>query len=458
MQCAQDAEVLAAPDMLALALDAVIENAVHFTSEGGTITLTGEVTSTSCKVRVADDGPGLAIEDLDHVFDRFWHRRPPNGQMGSGLGLAMASATARACGGSVSVRNGETGGAVFEFELPVATAADLATSDDVQPRTFCADHPAPARLRGRHDAWMTASSSSSPPAPPGCTLWLTSQPGAAEKMKADAWIQLSYRERDRTTCRTCAAHAVARSSARRTPSRADVLGLPCRRGARLAVAPPAAAATSALALDVVSARTEPRAFGGIGVSSGDAVDSYTFLINLDTTGSTAQRTATGACSPSASTYPTACGWTSLNAAADAAPIVAQGTEADIAAGLELPDGKYLISVLADGYKLDGAHFEVPLSNTPVLVELQPMPLPDSTVKAQVFADMAPTNGAYDAGDRALQGFDGHLNDLLGEVTTDVYGNPVCTTYVGGPGQPRDPLSRTSTGTCSRSSTPWAAGA
>ncbi|WP_457209007.1 hypothetical protein, partial [Nocardioides sp. P5_C9_2] len=96
----------------------------------------------------------------------------------------------------------------------------------------------------------------------------------------------------------------------------------------------------------------------------------------------------------------------------------------------LPDGDYLISVLADGYKLDGAHFTMPLTDSPVSVELQPMPLPDSTVKGQVFADMAPTNGAYDAGDQPLQGFQGHLNDLLGEVTTDVYGNPVCTTYVG----------------------------
>lgn len=133
--CPDDADILAAPDMLGLALDAVIENAVHFTADGGTITLTGEVTATHCTVRVADDGPGLAPEDLGRVFDRFWHRRPPNGQMGSGLGLAMASATARACGGSVSVGNGDAGGAVFEFVLPVAAGTDTAT-DDL--------HPAPA--------------------------------------------------------------------------------------------------------------------------------------------------------------------------------------------------------------------------------------------------------------------------------------------------------------------------
>jgi signal transduction histidine kinase len=128
--CRGDADVLATPDMLALALDAVIENAVHFTAEGGAIALVGEVTATECRLSISDDGPGLAPEDLDRVFDRFWHRRPPNGQMGSGLGLAMASATARACGGSVSARNGDDGGAVFEFVLPVAAGADAAADDD----------------------------------------------------------------------------------------------------------------------------------------------------------------------------------------------------------------------------------------------------------------------------------------------------------------------------------------
>jgi hypothetical protein len=199
---------------------------------------------------------------------------------------------------------------------------------------------------------------------------------------------------------------------------------------------PAAAATNTLTLEVTSARTEPRAFGGTGVTEGDAVNQYRFIVNVDDTGGTAQHQATGKCSPSyvapagQPSYPSSCEWTSINAAPDEAPIVAQGDQDTLAAGLDLPDGKYLISVLADGYKLDGAHFTMPLGDAPVPVELQPMPLPDATVKGQVFEDRAPTNGAYDAGDRPLAGFQGHLNDILGEVTTDVYGNPLCTTYVG----------------------------
>ena len=69
-------------------------------------------------VRVSDDGPGIASEDLDHVFERFWHRRPPEGPMGSGLGLAIALATATACQGTVRAYNKRTGGAVFELRVP----------------------------------------------------------------------------------------------------------------------------------------------------------------------------------------------------------------------------------------------------------------------------------------------------------------------------------------------------
>ncbi len=112
----------------------------------------------------------------------------------------------------------------------------------------------------------------------------------------------------------------------------------------LLVASPAQAATNTLTLDVVSARTEPRAFQGAGVTEGDAVDSYRFIVNVDDTGGTDQRTATGVCSPSYNPpagqpgYPASCPWTSINAAPDAAPIVAQGDQDTLASGSTCPTG------------------------------------------------------------------------------------------------------------------------
>ena len=229
-----------------------------------------------------------------------------------------------------------------------------------------------------------------------------------------------------------AAVAAPPDTPRRAAAKAAVLALAAAFLVTLPLPRASAAPSNTLDVQVQSARTEPRALGGAGVHEGDPVTSYTFLINEDNTGSTAQRTPTGACSASTPGYPANCNWPSIRELPHTtAPIVAQGTEADLADLPDLPDGKYLISVLADGYKLDGTHFTVPFTTTdPVIVEVQPDPLPDATFRAQIYQDEATTNGAIDNGENGLAGFQGHLNDTLGEVTTDVYGNPLCTTYVG----------------------------
>ncbi len=203
----------------------------------------------------------------------------------------------------------------------------------------------------------------------------------------------------------------------------------------LTATPAQAATTNAVSVKVVSARTEPHHPGGA-VSKGDAVTDYRYMISVDNSGTSdpagAPEPGSG-CSADDPGYPADCTWPSILQDPGAAPIYRQGTAADFADGtktLDLPDGRYLISVLADGYKIDGEHFTVPLQEPGVVtVGVQPNPLPDSTLRAQVFLDEASTNGAIDNGEPGLEGFQGHINDTLGEVTTDVYGNPLCTTYV-----------------------------
>lgn len=196
-------------------------------------------------------------------------------------------------------------------------------------------------------------------------------------------------------------------------------------------------------LSVVSARSEPKAFGGTGVIKGAPVSTYKYLINIDNTGTTAVRSpapGTG-CSPQDAGYPDSCKWTSIAGVPGSSPIYTQGTQADFLAPIILPDGRYLISVLADGYKLDGRHFTVagttvtwqgkaptdPASQ--VKVELQPGPLPDAQIQAAVFEDISPVNSAPDLpAEHGLAGFQGHITDYLGEVTTNVYGDPLCSRY------------------------------
>ena len=195
-------------------------------------------------------------------------------------------------------------------------------------------------------------------------------------------------------------------------------------------------------LKVVSARAEAKAFNNTGVAKGANVASYKYIINIDNTGTTTQRSpvpGTG-CSPQDAGYPNSCLWTSIAGAKGHAPVYMQGDQADFAAPRNIPDGRYLISVLADGYKLDGRHFTVSgttvtwegkATNDPateVKVELQPTPLPAAQIQSAVFEDVSPVNSAPDLpAEHGLAGFQGHILDYLGEVTTNVYGAPLCET-------------------------------
>lgn len=197
---------------------------------------------------------------------------------------------------------------------------------------------------------------------------------------------------------------------------------------------PVSAATNSFSLSVISARTEPKAFGGVGVIKGDPIGEYKYIINVDNTGVTTQRSPADGCSPADPGYPGSCLWTSIAGVAGSSPVYTQGNQDDFngvnGTSLNLPDGRYLISVLADGYKLDGVHFTMPLPDSGlVTVELQPQPLPTATIHAFIFEDISPTNGAPDVPlEHGLPGFVGHIADYLGEVTTDVFGNPLCTEY------------------------------
>lgn len=137
-----------------------------------------------------------------------------------------------------------------------------------------------------------------------------------------------------------------------------------------------------------------------------------------------------------------CQWPSTRYTPGAVPVVAVGTVDDLAGrasggvinDLTLQPGRYLVSVTADGYKIDGAHVTVD-GDSAVTVDLHPYPVPLGAIRAHVFKDTRPVDGTYEAGvEDDLVGFTAHLNDPMGEVTTDWYGNPLCTVYehVGAP--------------------------
>lgn len=192
------------------------------------------------------------------------------------------------------------------------------------------------------------------------------------------------------------------------------------------------ASPGAVTLHVQSARSVSPGPGF--VHAGDPIGSYHWMINRDVTGNPDD--AAAHCLPGLASDPDwadTCDWPSIRTTAGVAPIVAQGdqsTLSDAVALSGLPVGRYLISVTADGFKIDGQHFTVASgSSQRVLVEMQPSPLPLQTIRLQVFNDNAPVDGTYEVNaEQGLAGFTANLTDVLGPVSTDYYGNPLCTIY------------------------------
>jgi two-component system sensor histidine kinase BaeS len=112
------APVRADPDRLAQVVANLVQNALKFASTR--VTVTAESRGADAVLHVDDDGPGIAAEDLPHVFERLYVSRhePVRKEAGSGLGLAIVRELAEASGGQVTAMAAPSGGARFELVLP----------------------------------------------------------------------------------------------------------------------------------------------------------------------------------------------------------------------------------------------------------------------------------------------------------------------------------------------------
>jgi PAS domain S-box-containing protein len=110
------AAVLADRDRILQVFMNLVSNAAAHAA-GGTIEILAEAEGEEVRFCVADDGEGIAAEDLPRVFDRFWQaRRSSRG--GAGLGLAIAKGIVEAHGGRIWVESEKGSGSRFIFTLP----------------------------------------------------------------------------------------------------------------------------------------------------------------------------------------------------------------------------------------------------------------------------------------------------------------------------------------------------
>jgi signal transduction histidine kinase len=131
----------------------LITNALRHTPKGGKVTIWGQIDDGYAQITVEDTGSGIAPEDLDHIFDRFYKAAPPPtissdraaigtgassparsapktgassparsaaGTSGSGLGLTIAKNLVTAHGGEITAESTLGQGTVVRFTLPLA--------------------------------------------------------------------------------------------------------------------------------------------------------------------------------------------------------------------------------------------------------------------------------------------------------------------------------------------------
>ncbi len=98
----------------------LLTNALAFTQAGGRVDVDVAAHDGIVRLEVTDTGVGIPVDELPHVFERFWRGHGARSTSGSGIGLAVVDALVRAHGGTVTAESPPGRGARFTVELPRA--------------------------------------------------------------------------------------------------------------------------------------------------------------------------------------------------------------------------------------------------------------------------------------------------------------------------------------------------
>ena len=113
----------------------MVTNAIKYTPQGGTVSLSLDQDDESVTFTVRDSGIGIAPGDLPHIFERFWRADPARSRTGDrpgvGLGLAITKWIAEAHGGSITVQSRPGRGSIFTVRLPKGR---VSVSQDFSPQ------------------------------------------------------------------------------------------------------------------------------------------------------------------------------------------------------------------------------------------------------------------------------------------------------------------------------------
>jgi len=113
--------VLGEAQLLERAVTNLLDNAAKWSPADGTVT----VSLRRGSLTVTDEGPGIAPDDLPHIFDRFYRSTESRTMPGSGLGLSIVKRAAERHGGTAAVRSRVGEGSTFTLQLPTAGGGPL---------------------------------------------------------------------------------------------------------------------------------------------------------------------------------------------------------------------------------------------------------------------------------------------------------------------------------------------
>jgi signal transduction histidine kinase len=103
-------------------LSNLLDNALRFSPDRGTITIATRTTTDRTELTVADRGAGIPPQHLPHICDRFYRVDSSRSSQGAGLGLALVKSIAELHGGSVAIASELNSGTTVTLSFPAKRA------------------------------------------------------------------------------------------------------------------------------------------------------------------------------------------------------------------------------------------------------------------------------------------------------------------------------------------------
>jgi two-component system heavy metal sensor histidine kinase CusS len=124
INCTGDGQIYADPDLFERVVGNLLENALRFTPEHGSIRIAVSKDNSNFQVTVTDNGCGIAAEHLPRVFDRFYRAESSRSSEGAGLGLALVKSIVELHGGSAAIQSELNHGTTVVLRFPAAPSGN----------------------------------------------------------------------------------------------------------------------------------------------------------------------------------------------------------------------------------------------------------------------------------------------------------------------------------------------